>query len=376
VNDNVKQHVASVPDIDSVVADTWCRRSFPIQGQGSRNVVQVVVKRSVLEAICQHGLSSTDVEVCGVLVGNCYQDDRGPYIYIEAIIQGEHSDNKVAQVTFTSETWNHIQDEMDQHFSEQRILGWYHTHPGFGIFLSAMDMFIHENFFNESDQLALVYDPINGEDGLFVWHDGKAELFRYLVEEDAATIGSSAGKKDAPTKPRLTAAARVQGDDMPTRLLRLERRYGLLKWCIIATAVLAVVWPFLLVWFDLSTFIRPASSNADSSESVPVDSPSRLQTDDRKRRDSNISPGSETKSFSNGSRSDASLSEVPELRLLPGDYEETRPVIPRSRPQPTKDNGPESIEDRTPSRERNDATPGNVGEGTDILDASSQNPHE
>ena len=38
---------------------------------------QVVIKRSVLEAIRKHGLSSTDVEVCGVLVGACYQDERG-----------------------------------------------------------------------------------------------------------------------------------------------------------------------------------------------------------------------------------------------------------------------------------------------------------
>ena len=362
VNDNVNHSVASAPDIDSVDADTWDRRSFPIQGQGSHNVVQVVVKRSVLDAICEHGLSRTDVEVCGVIVGNCYRDERGPFIYIEAMIQGEHSDNKVAQVTFTSETWNHIQDEMDQHFSGQRILGWYHTHPGFGIFLSAMDMFIHENFFNESHQLALVYDPVKGEDGLFVWRKGKAELHQYLVEEDASTIEGRSGKKEATTKPRLTAAAGVDGVDMPTRLRRVERRTGLLEWCIIATAVFAVVWPFLFAWFDLFAFIRPPSPGAGSSESVPVDSPPRSQTGVHKRRDSDFPPRSGTESAASASRNDAPRPEMSEGPPPPAELEEARPVTHPGQPRPTNDNGPERIDDGTLPHEPNEPPPGSGGD--------------
>jgi len=362
VNENEKQNVASAPDIDSVVSDDWGRRSFPIQGQGSRNVVQVVVKRSVLDAICEHGLSRTDVEVCGVLVGNCYQDERGPFIFIEAMIQGEHSDNKVAQVTFTSETWNHIQDEMDQRFGGQRILGWYHTHPGFGIFLSAMDMFIHENFFNESDQLALVYDPLKGEDGLFVWRDGKAELHQYLVEEDAATRRSSAGKRQLTTKPRLTAAGHAEGDDMPERLRRLERRNGLLEWCIIATAVFAVVWPFLFAWFDISALIRPTSSKVEPSESLPSDSPSHSGSDARETHDSSVPLSSGTESSANGRRGDGTIPELPKERAHPAEPKEARPATIPDRPQPTNDNGPEHIDDGTPSPEPNEPLPGSGGD--------------
>ena len=264
VSDKTQGASASTLDIDSIASDTWVQRRFPIHGQGKRNVVQVVVKRSVLEAICEHGLSRTDVEVCGVLVGDCYQDERGPFIYVEAMIQGEHSDSKVAQVTFTSETWNHIQQELDQHFSEKRILGWYHTHPGFGIFLSAMDMFIHENFFNQSDQLALVYDPIKSEDGLFVWHNGQAERYQYLVEEDA---GPSSQSASIPAKPRLTAAASEEDHDLPTRLRRIERWNSVLGWGLLATLGFAIAWP------DLSVFIRNPSEDMKAEESLPADLP-------------------------------------------------------------------------------------------------------
>jgi hypothetical protein len=75
---------------------------------------------------------------------------------------------------------------MERQHPTRRILGWYHTHPGFGIFLSDMDMFIHGNFFNLPWQVALVYDPHSGEEGLFLWKDGSTERDNYLTEPDEA----------------------------------------------------------------------------------------------------------------------------------------------------------------------------------------------
>ena len=61
------------------------------------------------------------------MVGRGYQDDRGPFVYVEAAIRGRHSDGQVAAVTFTAETWNYIHNEMDRRYPELRILGWYHS---------------------------------------------------------------------------------------------------------------------------------------------------------------------------------------------------------------------------------------------------------
>jgi proteasome lid subunit RPN8/RPN11 len=41
------------------------------------------------------------------------------------------------------------------------MVGWYHTHPDWGVFLSSMDMFICDNFFNKLD-VAYVIDPWRG----------------------------------------------------------------------------------------------------------------------------------------------------------------------------------------------------------------------
>ena len=74
-------------------------------------------------------------------------------------------------VTFTQDTWEHIYKVKDSEYPDHRIVGWYHSHPGFGVFLSDHDTFIHQNFFSSPQQVAWVYDPHSEEEGCFAWAD-------------------------------------------------------------------------------------------------------------------------------------------------------------------------------------------------------------
>jgi len=146
----------------------------------------VVIRQSVLDEIYRHGRATPDIEVCGVLVGEIVEDESGRYTYADAMIRGEGAESQAGAVTFTAATWTHIQKEMDERYEDKKIIGWYHTHPGFGIFLSDMDEFIHEQFFNEPWQIALVYDPVREEQGVFHWVDGKVAMGPFEVEDDKA----------------------------------------------------------------------------------------------------------------------------------------------------------------------------------------------
>ncbi len=149
----------------------------------------IVVQRSVIEAVHEHGRSDTSVEICGVLVGNVHHDRISPYLLIEAHIPGDKAASKQTQVTFTAETWDGIQKAMEEKYPDKKIVGWYHTHPGFGVFLSGMDLFIQDNFFNLPWQVAWVYDPIAETDGMFVWQEGRSEKRDFLVEENLGEWG-------------------------------------------------------------------------------------------------------------------------------------------------------------------------------------------
>jgi proteasome lid subunit RPN8/RPN11 len=150
--------------------------------QGREAKFQAVFTQEVIDEIHAHGKSSMEAEICGVLVGKLCRDSQGPYIHIHASIRGDASESRNAQVTFKAETWTHIQQVMERDHADAKIVGWYHTHPGFGIFLSGMDLFIQDNFFNLPWQVAMVYDPQAEEDGVFVWRNEKSEREAHLIE--------------------------------------------------------------------------------------------------------------------------------------------------------------------------------------------------
>lgn len=254
-----------VADLDRVDASGWETRDFPRPTTTRGPGTQVVIRQSVLEEIYAHGESHPTVEVCGVLVGNGFRDEAGPFVYVEGRIEGKHAGNESAHVTFTAETWNHIHEVLDRRHPEQRILGWYHTHPGFGIFLSNMDLFIQENFFGAPEQVAFVFDPQGGDEGLFVWREGVARREPFVVERD---VPSS-------RPPRLTISGEAAGgghDDQaePRRgSVTARRRRRLRPWLLAALVVLTaaeVVWLHGLPWAMPS----PAADGvpADGSPSV------------------------------------------------------------------------------------------------------------
>lgn len=160
----------------------------------------VAFSASVLQRIRQHARTSMDAEICGVLLGHAEPDGR---VVIDECIRGEGASQGGAHVTFTQDTWQHIYKEKDSRFPDHAIVGWYHSHPGFGIFLSDYDLFIHRNFFGAPHQVAWVFDPHSDEEGCFGWC-GEAIQPLSRVAMQSHSHKASVGGRDEPscTTPR------------------------------------------------------------------------------------------------------------------------------------------------------------------------------
>ncbi|HEY6969601.1 MAG TPA: hypothetical protein VJA94_10380, partial [Candidatus Angelobacter sp.] len=113
------------------------------------------------------------VEVGGILIGNIYKDKLGPFLEITAAIVGKHTKNEGTQMTFTPDTWEYVNQVKSKKYPDDRIVGWYHTHPRFGIFLSDMDKFIHRHHFPQPWTTAMVVDPVQQSEGFFLWNEGE-----------------------------------------------------------------------------------------------------------------------------------------------------------------------------------------------------------
>ncbi|MBF0409981.1 MAG: Mov34/MPN/PAD-1 family protein [Candidatus Riflebacteria bacterium] len=149
---------------------------------------RVRIEKAAYDKIVLHSAENVKVELCGVLIGRTGIDDLGTYLLIDDMIRAEGSKNEGAQVTFTHTSWDYIHSELEKRGSG-KIIGWYHTHPGFGIFLSDMDKFIHDYFFNQPFQVAFVYDPIAKTEGLFAWISGAIKpLNKWWVGDNQRTL--------------------------------------------------------------------------------------------------------------------------------------------------------------------------------------------
>lgn len=129
----------------------------------------IAVTHQSLDAAVSHATAHLDVEVGGICLGRVFrsqQDDR-LLIRIEEMIKAEHTVAGGAYLTFTPEAWRRLVDVHLCDFPDMRLLGWYHSHPGIGVFLSSMDRFIHDSFFTASWHVAVVIDPVQQQAGVF-----------------------------------------------------------------------------------------------------------------------------------------------------------------------------------------------------------------
>jgi proteasome lid subunit RPN8/RPN11 len=156
--------------------------------------VDITIEEPALRAAQAHALSSLNREVAGVLIGPRpeKQPDGRYRVHILDTIIAKHTVMHGASVTYTPESWRYMTDKLRERYPDETavIVGWYHTHPGFGIFLSGMDLFIHQNFFTQIWHVAFVLDPRAQTSGFFSWNREKTQVSRHNFQWPEWAAGS------------------------------------------------------------------------------------------------------------------------------------------------------------------------------------------
>jgi proteasome lid subunit RPN8/RPN11 len=241
--------------------------------------------------------------VCGVLIG----EENGSGMNVTARIAGLNAAQAGTYVTFTQDTWEHIYKIKDKDYPEERIVGWYHSHPGFGVFLSDHDTFIHKNFFSAPLQVAWVYDPHSDEEGCFGWSGERLERLEEIrVKDDKG--GEEAGETG---KPEPVGGIEDEDESVAKEHHPEVGPPGWLSWVItICSHALLMVLAFFAAWilfprpiyFFIDTHrgvIQPAPPgthlNSDGTLSIPgaTDIPAPPSTD-RSSPPATLAPPPET----------------------------------------------------------------------------------
>jgi proteasome lid subunit RPN8/RPN11 len=148
---------------------------------------KVSISKTVLESIMDSA-KETDYEIIGLLLGNVIKDT----VVIEDSVSGAQESGSM-HASLSPSTIAKISDQILTGELEGKIVGWYHSHPGFGLFMSPTDVTTQSNFQQFSDKVtAMVVDPRNDEFAFFFLDEEKEVAW---LEKDQVHIFSENEEK-------------------------------------------------------------------------------------------------------------------------------------------------------------------------------------
>jgi proteasome lid subunit RPN8/RPN11 len=161
-----------------------CRR---VGFDSKENAVDFYIPAPVLELLFRHAVAYPGMEVGGYLFGRSFESEQ--HAAVEVVGARPITSKNATSVHFRFEIEDTVKAEAFQkeNFPGSEIVGWYHTHPGHGIFMSSVDVATHVEFFKLFHRVALVIDPQRREFAAFVQHQGQVySLGSILVVDEGA----------------------------------------------------------------------------------------------------------------------------------------------------------------------------------------------
>jgi len=174
---------STIPENSHIPFQHSLRWFSPYEVEQFESQLAIFMTQNAFIRACAHAGSDIDNEVGGWLVGKRRSDDvrNQEFIVIEKVLPASFTRSGRDYLTFTQDSQVTMHAMLEEYFPGKEIVGWYHTHPRMGIFLSQQDTWLHNNFFQNSWQVALVIEPVSSTGGFFIPEvDGELDSRKYF----------------------------------------------------------------------------------------------------------------------------------------------------------------------------------------------------
>lgn len=160
---------------------------------------RVVFREEVMQALDRYSHLHSVGEQGGFLIGRKQELKSAEQyeVLVERFVPIPQRSG-ASRLVINQEHYDSVQAALKRSGGGEEIVGWAHTHPGFGVFLSSFDREQHERFFPEPWQIAYVMDNHTPERALYRMVDGEwKRLAGYYVLRDMAEneIGIAAARR-------------------------------------------------------------------------------------------------------------------------------------------------------------------------------------
>lgn len=137
---------------------------------------QVYVASHVIDKVWHHVDETPKLESGGVLVGHAFQcidDPAITFVIVVDALRQESYNRSIGHYTVGPTEIASVRITIERNYAGLKIVGWYHSHPGHGVFLSQKDMQIVQSIYNAEWHLALVLDTIYKDSAFFCGPQGR-----------------------------------------------------------------------------------------------------------------------------------------------------------------------------------------------------------
>jgi hypothetical protein len=106
-------------------------RGASVRGEPLTGEMPVVTAGAVLDEISALTHAAGDLETGGVLIGHLLRDPdaREVFVRVTGQIPARLAEASEVRLAFSGDTWQDIQRQLDARRGDERIVGWWHSHP-------------------------------------------------------------------------------------------------------------------------------------------------------------------------------------------------------------------------------------------------------
>ncbi len=231
---------------------------------------RIFIRETIFQEIDAWSKEDVKNERGGIILGRYEENADQTDIWVTGWIAAKFTEANRGSVTFTHESWSYMHKVREQKYQGSKIVGWVHTHPGFGVFLSGYDQFIHQNFFNLPWQIAYVVDPVNNTQGFFRWQQNTiAGCSFFITDANDRVVREQLGefRNGFPTVGKV-ALSKGQSAATPSKS-RSKKTKGLL----VAAAIV------LVAAVGVGTLMTNRMGTQQASVNVAAEKPAASATD-------------------------------------------------------------------------------------------------
>ncbi|MGQ9582313.1 MAG: Mov34/MPN/PAD-1 family protein [Thermoplasmatota archaeon] len=204
-----------------IIIHEWGKPYAGIEVYISQRAFDLMMKQCALFA-------KRHLEALGYLVGDYCRWKNREYTIVEDAVT---SDLETTSVSVHFQAFEKAFDKLDRIDFDYVIVGWYHSHPGHGCFMSQTDISTQKRMFNKPFHIAAVIDPINKEFKVYKMSGNVAEekvfaIYRNLDRNSATSVephGPGVDSVAAEAGP-LAPEPREEPQRQPPRRPRLSAR--------------------------------------------------------------------------------------------------------------------------------------------------------